>query len=246
MARSFSEDGAAGAYGGGNGGGSTSLSGGSMTTTPPPGALSTTQTSLGGAVPTARGGAGVQSGLADPASFSAADWATMNGTNPNAPVMSDPMSLYTGNGGGFSFADGGDVPDDGSTDPMAAALQSVDATLQHGYQKYGLSNNPNGSSSNYSGFNQSPNVEDRRNDWGSDGGVGGAIRDYVQTPVSNFIGKAYSLYDRVAQPDIKPGDEDNPMGKDLGINSTNDPQNTTLQGLGPTGEDANDEPEGTS
>lgn len=84
--------------------------------------------------------------------------------SPSSSPAGQPKSVGTGYGGfsssstpsagqpssvGFSFSTGGAVPDadgddDGDTDGspgqdmMAKALQSVDATLQYSYQKYGL------------------------------------------------------------------------------------------------------------
>jgi hypothetical protein len=160
MPRSFSEDGAAGASGGNP---SLGLNNGSMTDTPPStvtspnvsSGLSKTTTSLGGAVPTLRGGAGVQSGMADPSSFSAFDWATMNGTNPNAPVMSDPMSLYFDQGGAVpedvdssGGSDGSDPSSqsasEGSNGLIAQALAAVQDTLKFTRDQYGITGDQQG------------------------------------------------------------------------------------------------------
>ena len=101
-------------------------------------------------------------GTSSPASSPGSSWAEpMQAGNayqaPNGAMM-EPAAVNTSLGGfdfspgtswggGYSFDQGGAVPDtgedgdsDGSPgqDMMAKALQSVDATLQYSYQKYGL------------------------------------------------------------------------------------------------------------
>lgn len=181
--KSFSEDGAIGGFGGD--GTSTVGTGGSPL--PSSAGQSGPMSAAGSPLASNRGDAGMFSGMADPSEFSANDWAVMNGDKASTPPPGSgrpqtaeeannaqiAMTNQIAGGGqqsgntatatGFSFADGGSVPDedgdgDGDTsqpsgngaidtgdtdgspqqDLMAKALQSVDATLQYSYQKYGL------------------------------------------------------------------------------------------------------------
>jgi|SRR5579859_922661 len=142
MPKSFSEDGASGAFGGGT---DTDTSTPNAPTMNDPGPNSPAISNTGvpsGNTSTSLGRDPYQA----PTSFGSSAPPTIGGT----PYYGTGMPV------GFSFADGGAVPDadgdnDGDTsdgvgdsdgspgqDLMAKALQSVDATLQYSYQKYGL------------------------------------------------------------------------------------------------------------
>ena len=156
---------------------------------------------------------------------------------------------YKSGPGGFSytptpsymFADGGAIPDaddDGSgdtngspvQDAIQKALSTVDGVLAFGRRLHGLGGGSNegipmGQQDDQAGSagapgnprfqdgSKSPNVDDRRNE-SPPGAVGGAV--------NNFVGKAYSLYDRAANPD-NPIDQNNPLAKDLGGDDLSQP-----------------------
>jgi len=138
---------------------------------------------------------------------------------------------YKSGPGGFSytpptvFEDGGAIPDDDTNgspqqDLLQKALSTVDGVLAFGRKLHGLGGGDNegairedtqagsaGDPANprFQDFRKSPNVVDRRNQ--EIGPVEGAV--------NNFVGKAYSLYDRAVNPD-NPIDRSNPLAKDLG------------------------------
>lgn len=138
----------------------------------------------------------------------------------------------------FMFAGGGAIPDDdndydGNGSPaqelMQKALSTIDGVLAFGRRLHGLGGGDNegiqtaqddeaGSAGSpgqkrFQDGSMSPNIEDRRGE-SPPGAVGGAV--------SNFVGKAYDLYDRAANPD-NPIDQSNPIAKDLGGDDLSQP-----------------------
>src|SRR5579859_4314435 len=165
--RSFSTDGAAGGWSGGAGTSSGGALGADImndpgtpgtthagvalnpftagdfgTTNAPPGseAASFAPTSGGGYGFNPADNAAYQHAAATSTPGVKAPWA---GAGNVTPENASAYAAAAGAGGpGFSFADGGAVPDDTDGSPeqdmMAKALESVDKTLQYTYQKYGL------------------------------------------------------------------------------------------------------------
>ena len=159
--KNFADDGAAGAGGGSSAAPSGSLGGvtmndpgpGTSAPSPPP---NVDQAGAGGTMAPVNTGRGGYSDITGPqlATLQAGGGSPLApGQGGISPVMAQLQagggSPLPSGGGGFSFADGGAIPDDQGGDgtpgqtSMQDALQSVDATMQALYAKYGLSDGGN-------------------------------------------------------------------------------------------------------